>query len=292
MNASLSQEKSLYILNIIKTKDITRANNCMKNTASLRGPYKDNFQGSGYMTVNRTNKTLEYDVLDFYMGRKINVDGKKIEFKKSPVSSKMLEFINGNDKINKRIGKPEPELLSEMMKNGAHTRTIPKIQKSQRTEPALQESKASEKNAAAFKAKSQPGDKKKNDNKQGRKKQPQLSLTDNVAFRIFSNKQTLQGTAKIQKRTWPFNLKINSFSPSDGSWSGEISWTAMKSVHKVEGMSTNSGIRFKETQYLKKGHAVLGGVHTLELDNHKTRLTGTWALDNLKLKGSVLINLK
>ena len=62
---------------------------------------------------------------------------------------------------------------------------------------------------------------------------------------------------------------------NEGVWAGEIEWTTLNSVNKVEGSLSGGRIIFKETDYIKKGRAILGSTYSLDLEEGKPRLVGS-----------------
>jgi hypothetical protein len=74
-------------------------------------------------------------------------------------------------------------------------------------------------------------------------------------------------------KTWPFELTL--IGPdTDGTISGQIEWTSLDSIHKIEGSKTATGITFTETAYIKKGYAVLNCRYNLNSEGDS--FTGTW----------------
>ncbi|SCY56816.1 hypothetical protein [Desulfoluna spongiiphila] len=105
----------------------------------------------------------------------------------------------------------------------------------------------------------------------------------------FSDGSILKGEASSRKDNWPFILTIKSFDASDGKWAGEMKWITLNAVHKVEGTIIGTMIRFKETDFIKKGNAIIGCVYNLDMDDNEIRLTGTWECNQ---KGNVWINMR
>ncbi len=110
--ANIRKGPSLYQLSLIKNA-ITRNNNCMLNTGDLNGRYKKAFQAGGYVSIDKHSGILKFAATNLYLCRKI-VDGEKdINFKRSPISSKMLELINSDGIINVNV-KLDTKLLPEV----------------------------------------------------------------------------------------------------------------------------------------------------------------------------------
>ena len=116
MYASVRKGVSLFSISFGYNSIITRENNCMLNPSD--GPYSRNpFEVYGYATVNENSGVLNLKATKIYYLGKKTVDGEKnIEFKRTPISSKMLEIINSDNKENRTLGKPDAKLLSEMTK--------------------------------------------------------------------------------------------------------------------------------------------------------------------------------
>jgi hypothetical protein len=74
-------------------------------------------------------------------------------------------------------------------------------------------------------------------------------------------------------KSWPFILTL--IGPdADGSISGQVEWPSLNSIHQIEGFKTATGITFTETDYIKKGGAVLNCKY--HLDSEGDSFTGTY----------------
>ena len=74
-------------------------------------------------------------------------------------------------------------------------------------------------------------------------------------------------------KTWPFRLNL--IGPDeDGSISGQIEWTSLNSINKIEGHKTDMGITFTETDYIQRGSAVLNCKYNLNSEGDS--YTGTY----------------
>ncbi|MCD6184646.1 MAG: hypothetical protein J7K84_02465 [Deltaproteobacteria bacterium] len=119
--------------------------------------------------------------------------------------------------------------------------------------------------------------------------QARFDRRKNVVLSAFSGSPVLKGEASNRKENWPFSLHVKSLDHSDGKWIGEIKWITLNAVHKVEGTIIGAKIRFVETDFIKKGNAIIGCIYTLDLDDNEIRLNGTWKCSQ---KGNVWINLR
>ena len=84
------------------------------------------------------------------------------------------------------------------------------------------------------------------------------------------------GTVKSSKsgKTWPAILKIISHNPTSGSMEGELHWTNLGSIHKIAGQLSGSRMTFKETEYIKKGGALLNCEYDASFSNNV--ISGSW----------------
>lgn len=99
--------------------------------------------------------------------------------------------------------------------------------------------------------------------------------------KFYSGEAYEDGTSK----KWPFNLRLNSLDQSTGGVIGEIHWTSLGSVHKIAGTLTGNRLRFKETEYVKRGGADLNCTYDLSLSGN--RMQGRWRNVGNKPGGSV-----
>jgi hypothetical protein len=93
-----------------------------------------------------------------------------------------------------------------------------------------------------------------------------------------ANGETLIGIETESSGTYPFKLHFSSFNKATGRWSGEIEWTTLQAIHKVEGTLSDITLTFKEVEFIKKGNAVLGADYSVSLDPQSKgkRLVGEW----------------
>ena len=89
--------------------------------------------------------------------------------------------------------------------------------------------------------------------------------------------KTFKGEARSDRsqRTWPATLKITKFDERSGKFTGEITWHSLDAVHKVEGRLSGMTVVFKETEFIKKGSALLNVEYAFIYMNGK--MTGRWA---------------
>ncbi|MEQ8191535.1 MAG: hypothetical protein ABRQ39_26450 [Candidatus Eremiobacterota bacterium] len=75
---------------------------------------------------------------------------------------------------------------------------------------------------------------------------------------------------------WPFKIKFTYLNKSSGTFQGEIEWTSLNAIHKIEGTISGKKIYFKETEYIKQGGAYLNIVYDLQYDSGSNSVKGTW----------------
>ncbi len=99
------------------------------------------------------------------------------------------------------------------------------------------------------------------------------------------NNSVVTGIATSDKsnKEWPFNLIINSFDKLTGKIVGQIEWTTLNSINRIIGNVTSDSFTFSETDYIKKGGAVLGTDYVLYLK--KGKITGSWKDGNSDFGG-------
>ena len=111
----------------------------------------------------------------------------------------------------------------------------------------------------------------------------------NFAFGIELNGRVYSGSVKSSKsgKTWPAILKIVSFNQTSGSLEGELHWTNLGSIHKIAGQLSGSRLTFKETEYIKKGGALLNCEYDASFSNNE--ISGSWT-DLKSDKGTFQLN--
>ena len=112
---------------------------------------------------------------------------------------------------------------------------------------------------------------------------------ENLVLSAFSYGSILKGEAGNGNDKWPFVLKIIIFNNSNNTWVGELTWSTLNAIHRVEGKVNGSSISFKETDFIKRGNAVIGCIYNLNLDDNEVQLTGTWVCTT---GGYVWVNLE
>lgn len=117
MPAYLNKYDDQFVINFGNFKATGFKNNCMLNVASIKGSYKNNFNGSGAVTIDYSSDVLNLNTRSLCLGKPIA--GTKtqkeiiINFRKTPASAKMLEIINNYK--DKGIGRPDAKFLSEII---------------------------------------------------------------------------------------------------------------------------------------------------------------------------------
>ncbi|MDD4651697.1 MAG: transglutaminase-like domain-containing protein [Methanothrix sp.] len=95
----------------------------------------------------------------------------------------------------------------------------------------------------------------------GRENNPSLSI------------KYYSGIVTYNTNRWPFLLTL--IGPTtNGSINGQIEWTTLNSINKIEGFETANSITFSETAYIKKGDAILNCKYHLYPDGSSFK--GIW----------------
>ena len=101
-------------------------------------------------------------------------------------------------------------------------------------------------------------------------------LLVNVTYGKELTGTVFSGTVKSSKsgKTWPAILKIVSYNQTTGSLEGELHWSNLGSIHKIAGQLSGSRLAFKETEYIKKGGALLNCEYDALFSNNE--ISGSW----------------
>lgn len=75
---------------------------------------------------------------------------------------------------------------------------------------------------------------------------------------------------------WPNIIRFTRLDKASGTFSGEIEWTTLNSVHRIEGVISGDNITFSETEHIRKGSAYLNSVYELRFDKSTNSLIGSW----------------
>lgn len=106
------------------------------------------------------------------------------------------------------------------------------------------------------------------------------SDSDNPAFLRLQTALTkgavIIGAAEAEGESWEYLLQATSFDRDTGVFEAEISWPTLAAIHLVEGVLTESAVRFTETDYLQEGDAILNCVYVAKLVGDGSWLDGTW----------------
>jgi hypothetical protein len=93
---------------------------------------------------------------------------------------------------------------------------------------------------------------------------------------ILAGNKPLRGTAKEGGEEWPFEIRFANFDPNRGTFTGQIDWPTLRSLHEIEGeLAGNSVIGFRETKALRRGEALLGSNYKVTLYGLND-LLGVW----------------
>ena len=107
-----------------------------------------------------------------------------------------------------------------------------------------------------------------------------IGWANNFSGSVFSGKAISGKSGK----SWPVNVKIVSCNQSSGAVVGEIEWTSLNSIHRIEGKLINQQFRFKEVAYIKKGGANLNCEYLVTVNGDQ--MYGTWS-DPSSDKGTI-----
>ncbi|MGQ0698793.1 MAG: hypothetical protein ACT4PZ_11195, partial [Panacagrimonas sp.] len=78
------------------------------------------------------------------------------------------------------------------------------------------------------------------------------------------------GESKDRRESWPMRVRLVSFDRSTGKLSGEVEWSTLNSINKIEGQLVGNELIFKETEFIEKGKAILGCVYTLTVQSQRS----------------------
>lgn len=86
----------------------------------------------------------------------------------------------------------------------------------------------------------------------------------------------LSGDSRSGNEVWPMRLRLGSFDKSTGHVVGQVDWPSLNASHKIVGDVVGNTFVFKETEFIKRGNAILNCVYTLTASSPST-LDGTYA---------------
>lgn len=106
-----------------------------------------------------------------------------------------------------------------------------------------------------------------------------LAVVMIAALTVWASAQgekTFQGEAISDKTgtKFPAVIRVKEVNDATGEFTGEISWTSLNAVHKIVGRIDGKTLIFRETEFIKKGKAVLDVEYAFIY--HKGQLTGRW----------------
>ena len=76
-------------------------------------------------------------------------------------------------------------------------------------------------------------------------------------------------------KVWPGRIRITQYSRSTGEIAGELTWTTLNSVHRVQGRLSGSSLTFTEVQAIRAGSAHLNVSYALVISAAGAK--GTWS---------------
>jgi len=92
-------------------------------------------------------------------------------------------------------------------------------------------------------------------------------------------------------KAWDCRIKVSSYSPGTGAFTGQIDWPGLGSIHVIQGTIQGNTLRFREVSVIRRGAANLNS--TYEFTIGATGATGTWHDPaNNPPSGSAVINNK
>jgi hypothetical protein len=116
-----------------------------------------------------------------------------------------------------------------------------------------------------------------------------------LVTRVHAQNPLLPGTVlegfAIDKsnKNYPMVVNIVSMDYGTGSFTGEVSWPSLNSVHRIEGRLASNTITFKEVSQVKKGGARLNCEYAMVIDGKS--LDGRW-VDPGRDRGIVQLKIK
>jgi hypothetical protein len=102
-----------------------------------------------------------------------------------------------------------------------------------------------------------------------------VTATQAMAGLTLASGSVLQGEVIDRKGSkFPSQIRIVAVNDQTGDFVGEVAWTSLNSVHKIEGRIKGNTIVYKETMYIKQGSAHLNCEYALVYDGQS--LQGRW----------------
>lgn len=92
-----------------------------------------------------------------------------------------------------------------------------------------------------------------------------------------------------KERKYPMVVTIAAVDNATGKLEGNVSWTSLNSVHRIEGRVEGNRLTFKEVSYIKRGSAHLNCEYALVLDGGS--LEGSWAEPGVD-RGAVRLKIR
>ncbi len=75
---------------------------------------------------------------------------------------------------------------------------------------------------------------------------------------------------------WPIIVEFTSFNKDRNTIKGTLTWPTLNSINKIEGYISDGTLYFEETEYVKRGDAILNCVYTVTYNKSKGIFKGTW----------------
>ena len=90
----------------------------------------------------------------------------------------------------------------------------------------------------------------------------------------FTGGKVLTGEARQGSKVWPCRIKVSNYSKSTGAFTGEVTWTSLNSVHRIQGRLAGSTLTFTEVEAIRAGSAHLRVSYTLSVGTSGAK--GSW----------------
>ena len=90
----------------------------------------------------------------------------------------------------------------------------------------------------------------------------------------FTGGKVLSGEARQGSKAWPCRIRMTNHSKSTGAFTGEVTWTSLNSIHRIQGKLSGSALSFTETEAIRAGGAHLHVSYTLTISTSGAR--GKW----------------
>lgn len=90
-------------------------------------------------------------------------------------------------------------------------------------------------------------------------------------------------------KVWPGRIRITQYNRTTGDLVGEVTWTSLNSVHRIQGKLSGNSLTFTEVQAIRAGSAHLNVSYALVVSSSGAK--GTWTDPGDRSTGSATISL-